>query len=79
MSQPLQIITGLEPRQNTPFAFSLKIAGKAIARPQEITATIFVHCDMCGKYAHGTRAELVNDGWGIYPKSAFCPKHEEMV
>jgi hypothetical protein len=79
MSQP-QVITTLNPRQNTPFAFSLKIAGKEIPRPAEtLAAAIFVHCDICAEHAHGTRDELTAGGWGIYPKSAFCPEHESMV
>lgn len=31
-------------------------------------------CDCCNNQAHGTKAELVSQGWGFGSGSEFCPE-----
>lgn len=40
---------------------------------------INVYCDVCNESSRGTKAGLINRGWGLYPTSALCPTHESEV
>lgn len=76
MFQP-QVTTSPTAHQSRPQQYAVIIKGTPIK--QVARQTIQVYCDLCDEQAHGTPDELRANRWGIYPKSAFCPFHEEMI